>query len=77
MTGVCAPASSTTLVIQNQEFTESLCCTLSMICCPLKLRQWHFGCSPEHRMCPMDFVSALRGVLNNTVPAGRVCDRIT
>ena len=29
--------------------------------CPLKLRQWSLGCSSEHRMCPMDFVSALRG----------------
>ena len=31
------------------------------------------GCSPGHRLRPMDFVSALRGVLNKTVPAGCVC----
>ena len=43
-----------------------------MICCPLKLRQWRFGCSPEHRMCPMDFVSALMGVRRKRAAAGQL-----
>ena len=54
-------ASMRTLVIQNQEFAGNARRALFMIYCPLKLRQWHSGCPPEHRMCPMDFVSALRG----------------
>ena len=43
-----------------------------MICCPSKLRQWRFGCSPEHRMCPMDFVSALMGVRRKRAAAGQL-----
>ena len=43
-----------------------------MICCPLKLRQWRSGCSPEHRMCPMDFVSALMGVRRKRAAAGQL-----
>ena len=38
--------------------------------CPLKLRQWRFGCSPEHRMRPSDFVSALMDVRRNRAAAG-------
>ena len=61
-----------TLVIQNQEFAENVRRALLMICCPLKLRQWNSGCSPEHRMCPMDFVSALMGVRRKRAAAGQL-----
>ncbi len=61
-----------TLVIQNQEFAENVRRVLFMICCPLKLRQWHSGCSPEHRMCPMDFVPLLGRleILSTSVSGG-------
>ena len=61
-----------TLVIQNQEFAGNVRRALFMIYCPLKLRQWHSGCSPEHRMCPMDFVSALMGVRRKRAAAGQL-----
>jgi hypothetical protein len=40
--------------------------------CPLKLRQRLFECSPEHRLCPMDFVSALMGVRRKRAAAGQL-----
>ena len=61
-----------TLVIQNQEFAGNLRWALSMICCPLKLRQWRSECPSEHRMCPMDFVSALMGVQRKRAAAGQL-----
>ena len=60
------------LVIQNFEFF-AIAGSLFYDLCPPKFGQFRGGCSSEHRMRPMDFVSALRGVLSKTVPAGCVC----
>ena len=40
--------------------------------CPLKLRQRRSECPPEHRLCPMDFVSALMGVRRKRAAAGQL-----
>ena len=61
-----------TLVIQNQEFTRKCPPGFFYDFCPLKLRQWCSDCSSEHRMCPMDFVSALMGVRRKRAAAGQL-----
>ena len=62
------------LNIQNQEFAESDCVTPLMICVRSSFDSG--AACPSAKDASEGFRVCLSGVLQNTVPAGRVCDYI-
>ena len=62
------------LNIQNQEFAENDCVAPLMICVRSSFDRR--GLCPSAKDASEGFRVCLSGVLQNTVPAGRVCDHI-